>query len=178
MALFPRSADAQASDSVVFHRGQWGAEFSIVNGFFGVGALRFSSPTRALLMNISTDYSHRSGSGTAPSTTGTGVALDLGMRAHHSFGRRLYRLTTFGVFLGYGRQTISTNNTKAETIGVGPFADLGATWLVTPHLGIGARWRASISYTHATVTDASTSATANQVQISLGHIQLAGQLYF
>jgi hypothetical protein len=129
-------------------------------------------------MNISTDYNHSSGSGTAPSTTGTGVAVDLGMRAHHAFGRRLYRLTTFGMFLGYSRQTISTNNSKTETIGVGPFADLGATWLITPHLGIGAQWRAVISYTHARATGAFGSATANQVQISLGHIQLAGQLYF
>jgi hypothetical protein len=144
-----------------------------------VGALRFSSPTRALLVNISTDYSHTSGSGIAPaSTSGIGVAVDLGMRGHHSFGRRVYRLTTFGVFFGYSRQTSSTGNTKVETLGVGPFADLGATWLVTPHLGIGAKWRAAISYTHATASDAFTSAKADQLRISLGSIELAGQLYF
>lgn len=178
-SFLPRVADAQAPDSVAFHQGQWGAEFRILNSFLGLGALRFSSPTRALLLDISADYIHASGSGTAPaSTTGIGVAVDLGMRAHHSFGRRLYRLTTFGIFVNYSRQTISTNNAKLSTFGGGPFVDLGATWLVTPHLGIGAKWRAALFYNHATLTDAVTSAKVDQVGVTLGGIELAGQLYF
>ena len=61
--------------------------------------------------------------------------------------------------------------------GIRSFADLGAAWLVTPHLGIGAKWRAAISYTHATASDAFTSAKTDRVHISLGSIELAGQLY-
>jgi hypothetical protein len=177
-ALLPRNANAQAADSVAFHQGQWGAEFRLSGGFFGVGALRFSSPTRALLIDVSSDYNHISGSGAAASSSAVGVFVDLGMRAHHAYGRRLYRLITFGVSLGYSRQTTSTNNTKLEAFGAGPFADLGATWLVTPHLGIGAKWRAAISYTHATLSDVINSAKIDQLNFSLGNIALEGQLYF
>jgi hypothetical protein len=176
--LLPRNANAQAADSVAFHQGQWGAEFRISGGFFGLGALRFSSPTRALLVDVSTDYNHISGSGVAASSSDVAVAMDLGMRAHHAFGRRLYRLITFGVSLGYSRQTTSTNNTKLEAFGAGPFVDLGATWLVTPHLGIGAKWGAAISYTHATLSDVINSAKIDQLHFSLGNFGLAGQLYF
>jgi hypothetical protein len=89
-SLLPGIGHAQAPDSAPFHHGQWGAEFHIANGFFGAGALHFSSPTHAILVDFSTAYSHSSVSGTA-STNAIGAAVDLGTRAYHPFGERLYR---------------------------------------------------------------------------------------
>jgi hypothetical protein len=158
-----------------FHRGQWGAEFSIATGFAGVGALRFTSPTHAWLIDFGATYDHTSTSGIRESRTT--ASLDLGTRAYHALRRRLYRLTTFGVSLNYRRSPASPGTTT-ETFGGGLFADLGATWLVTPELGIGARWRAAISYGHGKVSGAGVSSTADGVSVSLGPLLLAGQIYF
>ena len=176
--LLPRVLSAQLTDSMAFHRGQWGAEFQIGSGFFGAGTLHFTSPTHAWLMNASAAYAHTSGSGFGVSTVNTGsIALDLGTRAYRSFGRRLYRLTTFGVSLSYSRQTTNLGTTT-QLLGGGPFADLGATWLVTPHLGIGARWRAAIAYTHGKASGGGSSSTVDYVRVSVDGVVLTGQLYF
>jgi hypothetical protein len=176
-SLLAGTAEGQTPDSVAFHAGQWGAEFQIGNGFFGAGALHFTSSTHAWLLNFNGSYDHttRSGIGT-PSSSAASMAIDLGTRGYHAFGPRLERLITLGVSFGYSRQS-GGGGATTQAIGVGPFVSLGASWLVTPHLGVGAQWRASVSYTHGTASGAAT-ATANDVRVSLGSALLMGQLYF
>ena len=170
---------AQAQDAVAFHPGQWGAEFQIGNGFVGTGALHFSSPTRALLINVGTNYTHASASGAGQgSGNATDVTLDLGTRRYHSFGPHLYRLITFGLSANYQRQSSDLNNATVEAIGGGPFVDLGASWMVTAHLALGARWRAALAYDHVKQDLAGTVTRINRVSVSLGGLSLAGQLYF
>ena len=178
-SLCSGTAAAQAPDSLTFHRGQWGAEFNISGGFFSAGALRFTSATHAWLLDLGAGYSHNSFSGPAGSGSGnlTTITAELGSRSHHSIGHRLYRLTTIGALLNYGRQSTTGGSTN-RTTGVGVFGDLGATWLVTPHMGIGARWRVTASYVHGSSTNAGVTSTGNQVTLFMGTVVLAGQLYF
>jgi hypothetical protein len=170
---------AQASDSVPFHRGQWGAEFNIANGFFGVGALHFTSPTHAWLATLDASYAQNHATGPALASFNAGsAALELGTRSFHAFSRRLQRLTTFGTSFTYSRQT-NAGGATFQALGAGVFADLGATWLVTPHLGIGARWRAGASYSHGRVSGGGLpTSTIDSWSVSLGSVLLTGQLYF
>jgi hypothetical protein len=174
-SLLAGPADGQTPDSVPFHAGQWGAEFQIGSGFFGAGALHFTSPTHAWLLDFSAGYDHTSSSLT-PSTSNSVLGLDLGTRAYGSFGPRLERLITLGVVFSYSRQ--SGGGVTTQAVGGGPFASLGATWLITPHLGVGAQWRADITYTHGTVSAGGASAKADDLRASLGGMRLMGQLYF
>src|SRR6266481_4880511 len=120
---------AQARDSMPFHKGQWGVDFRIGNGFGGVGALHFRSPTRAMLIDLSGGYSH--GSITNPAAHGSAVnaALSLGTRGYHAMDPHVYRWTTLGVSFLYNRQS-STQGGVTQTnqgVGAGVFANLGGT---------------------------------------------------
>lgn len=181
-ALVAAAAPAQTPDSVAFHRGQYGADFLIGGGFAAAGALRFSSPTHALLFDLSSSYSHGSEHFGSTAITGSSgnAALRLGTRAYHSLDRRLYRWTTFGLSVSYNRQT-NTQDTVSQTtqgVGGGVFANVGATWLVTPHLGIGAQWEVNLTYSHYSGSISSGAPTTNVVTVSLARLALTGQLYF
>ena len=67
-----------------------------------------------------------------------------------------------------------TDNTWAA----GLFGDAGASWLVTPHLGLGAAWRLNLSYFHEKASGRGPTGTASGIQLSLNQVRLTGQLYF
>ena len=75
---------AQVPDSALFHKGQWGVDFRVGSGFAGVGALHFTSPTHAMLLDLNGGYSHGSTT-VSPASHGNSVnaALSLGTRAYH-----------------------------------------------------------------------------------------------
>jgi hypothetical protein len=181
-ALAARTASAQTSDSVAFHRGQFGADFLIGGGFAAAGALHFTSSTRALLLDVNATYRHASEHLGSTAVTGNSAdaGVRLGTRAYHWLDHHLYRWTTLGVSVSYNWQT-STQDTISQTtqgIGGGVFANIGATWLVTPHLGIGAQWEADLTYNHSSGSASSGTPTADFVSLSLARIALVGQLYF
>lgn len=69
-SLLPRLV-AQGADSAMFHRGQWGADSIIGNGFFGAGALRFTSPDHAWLVDVGANYQNTSGTTNGVKNSGT-----------------------------------------------------------------------------------------------------------
>jgi hypothetical protein len=164
----------QAADSIVFHRGQVGADFSVGNGFFGAGLIRFRSPTAALVLDFNGFYSHATGS--QPNLDGPAtqsqVNLRLGSRHYAVLGSHLRRLLTFGVEGTYMHQTFGAGSSAAITgWGGGAFADLGASWFITSHLAVGASWGAAVRYLH-------TSGASSRVTVALNRVALNGQLYF
>ena len=180
--FLPNVAGAQSADSAAFHGRQWGTEFNIGGGFAAAGMIRFSSPTRALIANVGTDLSHSSSTyaGNANSGSDVGMNLRLGARAYHAVGSRVYRLTTVGLSLNYTWQQTTQGGSRfaSQGIGAGVFGDIGATWLVTPHLGLGARFAGTVMYNHYRSTEPGSTARANQVRASVGSIALVGQFYF
>jgi hypothetical protein len=179
-----QAAQAQDPDSVVFHRGQWGADFRIGSGFSSAGAIHFSSATHAQLVDIGAGYSHNTSNqpgNYSAEASGGNASLRLGIRSYHSIDRRLYRWTTFGVAVNYNRQTNTYQDTLTSTSvggGMGLFANVGATWLVTPHLGIGALWEIGVNYNRATIRGYNGSETNEEFSLSLANVALAGQIYF
>ena len=177
------AAAAQGSDSALFHRGQWGVNFLIGSGFASAGALHFRSPTRATLLDLSGDYSHTSNTAATPAlrTSNANATLSLGTRAYHRVDPHIWRWTTLGVSFVYNRQSV-TQGSLAGTVrgvGAGVFGNLGGTWLVTPHLGLGAQWQGDLTYTHNGASGPLIgSGTTDNVTIDLARVALTGQLYF
>ncbi len=175
----PALVEGQEPDSAHFHPGQWGVDFRIGSGFAAAGALHFTSPTRATLLELSSGYSHGSISGPVPTarTSNVDAALSVGRRAYRTVDPHVYRWTTMGLSVLYDRQSSSQNSltTTAQGLGAGVFANIGAGWLVTPHLGLGAQWQVGVTYNHRS---ASGSFTSDIVTVVLAQVALTGQLYF
>jgi hypothetical protein len=175
---------AQARDSMPFHKGQWGVDFRVGSGFAGVGALHFTSPTRAMLIDVSGAYSHISNTSTTPTPPVRGsnvnAALSLGRRAYHLLDPHVYRWTTLGLSFNYDRQSTTQGGVTqtGQGLGAGVFANLGATWLVTPHLGLGAQWQVDVTYSHGKVTSSVGTGKFDFVALELARVALTGQFYF
>ncbi len=168
---------AQVPDSVLFHPGQWGVDFRIGSGFAGAGALHFTSPTHATFLDLSGGYNHTSNTAAALRISNLTGALSLGRRAYHRVDPHIYRWTTAGFTFVYNRQS-STQDTVRQTtrgVGAGVFVNVGGTWLVTPHLGLGAQWQADLTYTHNRTSPRTTS---DIVTVGLARVALTGQFYF
>jgi hypothetical protein len=71
-----------------------------------------------------------------------------------------------------------TTGTTTNTWGGGLFGELGAGWLVTPHLALGAAWRLSADYEHSSWTTGAFSGSSDGFFLTLGGVRLTGQLYF
>ena len=172
---------AQVPDAAPFHKGQWGVDFRVGSGFAGAGALHFTSPTRAMLIDLSGGYSH--GSITiAPAAHGSDLnaSLSLGTRGYHAMDPHVYRWTTLGVSFIYDRQSATQSGVTQtnQGLGAGVFANLGGTWLVTPHLGLGAQWQVELSYIHNKTTSPVSPGTVDIVSLQLARVALTGQFYF
>jgi hypothetical protein len=134
-----------------------------------------------MLLDLSGGYSHTANqsrfNSTSVRSSNIAAALSLGRRSYHRVDPHLYRWTTLGLSFLYNRQS-STQDTVtqiARGIGAGAFVNLGGTWLVSPHLGLGAQWQVDLTYTH---NSGSTPTPTNTVSAGLGRVALTGQFYF
>lgn len=153
------SADTSRSNATPFRRGQWGAQFQLgSSGSNSLGFLKFQSPTRALVLDLRLGGSHSEAS--RSDTAGTefiGLSSDattqlrFGWRRYHGASSNLASHYTFGVLAGFdhhvGRTPLGSNQANGWTAGV--FGDIGGTYLVTPHLGLGAIATVSLAYTRS-----------------------------
>lgn len=175
-ASAPATLLGQAAEPTPFHARQWGADFTIIGGFTGAGFIHFRNPTHAMVADLGVGIQSTTPSGGGPGTNTMSATLRLGMRR--------YRPLTRGV-LGFGTLGIDVTHTHQFRGGPGPlssngwgggiFGNVGASWLVTPHLGIGADWGVTVGYVHETGPLANVD---RQWTVGLGQLQLTGQLYF
>ena len=172
----PATLHAQRNASTApFRSGQWGAEFAASNDFQSLGMMRFFSPRRALAFDAQLQNASTSIDGSDAETSGTTYGL--------SVGYRMYRNVTTGV-VGHvtGGLRVNSNSTKVtnaagattenSTRGYGPFAEIGASYFITPHLSLGAAYGLQYLMTSseqgATKTDGHTFGTSPlSVRISL-----------
>ena len=166
-----------------FHRGQWGTDFTIGNGFFGAGLIRFRGPARALVLGLGGQFATGSSTGTlgAPALHEVVVNLSLGARRYHAFAPRLLVYRTLGLAGSYQRNSESSAApTTTVTWTAGVFAAGGAGWMVTPHLALGAEWRLTASFGRQTISGAGLTNPGgfDTWSVTLGTPVLVGQLYF
>lgn len=179
-------ARAQGDEPLGFRSGQWGADFQVQGGFTGAGAIKFTSPTRAWVLDLGTAVVHASANLPGTSATSAGTSVNLSMKA----GRRMYGTithrvapwTALGVTAVYAWQRATSGDTvlqHSNTAGAGLFGSLGATWLITAHLGVGAQWSLLLNYAHQSFTsNVSGTSTVNSISVSIPNVALAGQVYF
>lgn len=184
-----------------FRPGQWGGELT-VSGRNGIdleaGLLRFLSPRSAIVLAADGDFWHRSAE--QPDYAGTDAEKDdgnnallrlrLGYRGYTPTRFSFARYTTLGVSVTHVNQTLDTelpgSTGKYSYNGVGLFGELGATYFVTPALGIGAsgilsaeyaRWKSTLS-PDGSVGVSETTSKDSQFDLRGSLVRLTASVYF
>jgi hypothetical protein len=134
-----------------FRAGQWGAQFT-GGSFSSLGVVKFRSATRALVLDVHVGGVHQEHFiGDSLDVLGSNASINVrvGRRSYRSVADRVVAQHTFGVAAGFdhsvstspGFGTFANNGWSA-----GPFAELGAAYLITPHLAVGATGGVSVTY--------------------------------
>ncbi len=155
-AGLPLDVNAQTADSLPFRAGQWGAEFSVNQSFGSAGLLKFRSKRTAWMFDISTSIRSGTHSGNLSGTDHSAADLRIGPRWYRPIASRLFQYASLGPSVGYSRDESSsesgnTRNTFTQrSTSYGLFGELGAGWLVSPQLSLGASWGARAGYSRVT----------------------------
>ncbi len=176
--LVPAVGHAQAAERSPFRARQWGADFNIGNGFVGVGAIRFTAPDRALVLDLSGDVATRTSNGGGPRGNSNSFTLSLGMRRYRGLAPSVEMYHTLGLEAAYSHNYDAAGPVTDNTWGAGVFGDLGAGWMVSPHLLLGASWRVEALYNHTSSKTPAVSTSGHRLELSLGGVRLIGQLFF
>lgn len=182
--------EATASDSTPFRSGQWAAQFGISSGYASLGVLKFTTPTRAWLLDARVSGGHEDSEFriTNPDTTirqfesDASVTLRLGRRFYAAARDHVVGLYTIGASGGFahsagGQRPGSTGETNGWNVGV--FFELGGSYLVTRRLSLGALGSASLSYSRS-VSRGSTGGRSKLSRYggSLNAVSLVATVYF
>lgn len=159
LSLF--SQDSTAKPSTPFRRGQWATQFAVASSFGSVGFLKFRSPTRALVLDLQLSGNHAESS--VEDSTGASrfagvnsnafIQLRFGWRRYGGGEPKIVTHYTYGLLAGFnhGAATRAGTSSQQNIWSGGLFGDLGATYLVTPKLGLGALASASLAYSTSTL---------------------------
>lgn len=154
VAAAPAGAQQGDTTAVPFRPGQWGSQFSFDGQFVSAGFLRFRSPTAAWVLDggLSIERVSVEDDEVADDRDVANDAffLQLGHRRYGPVAARVNSYRGFGVFGSAYRdeQPQFGGPQQLEQTGgqAGAYAELGATWMVTPHLGLGAGAQVNASY--------------------------------
>jgi len=189
--IFPsaRQLSAQATadtTAVSFRPGTWGIGFVVRNSVTEGGLLRFSTPTRAWVLDgtVSINTQKESGTGISDQSQETSIlSAQLGPRWYHSMSGRATSYAGVGVSGGYSHAKISGNANHSDYWSGGAYGELGMEYLITRYLGIG--WRGTLSGVRSEVNstqEAQQGVTATQrstaYHLGLDAVQLTGTIFF
>ncbi len=186
LVAVPSLARAQQADSLPFRARQWGAEFTPGSSFASAGVLRFRGRATATVLDVGGGYGeHRQTGGTVHGSS-TYARLRIGQRWYRAIAPHLQQFVALGPSVSY----LGSDQTEPTVVGgrhvreqrttrVGLFGELGAGWMVTPHLSLAAVWTALANYEHSTNRDvlnetelrgksSSFDATAGSVSLRVG----------
>lgn len=186
---------AQDSSATPFRAGQWGMEFSAGNAWLGAGLLRFSSPTRAWLIDGRIYGSwQRLRRDVSPDTIpllvdseqenrDASISLGLGRRAYRPLGRRALRIVEGGVRAGvsdqYRRQKAAYEFTDRSRLwNAGVEGGIGAVIRITDDLTLGGLASASANYVWSRSRERDARSSFDSVVVNLEPSRLFLTLYF
>lgn len=138
------TAQPLPGETLPFRKGQWAAQFWFF-GDAGIGALRFRSPSSAWVVNGSLqaggDHS------TDRRTTRASASVRAGLRSYRTVVPRIARYHGGGIIADYSHYESEYESDQTEAIsragGGGLYGELGAEYLITRHLSLGANTSAS-----------------------------------
>lgn len=197
LLTFPFAAHGQSAttDSTGFRAGQWGAEFTLGTGngvASGVGALRFFSDRRALLLDVNGRFTRASGDAPLRGTESS-LNLRIGPRWYRPVKGRVLQYISVGVIASHDRREnpiftssldpITQSTTKSY--GGGAFGEVGGSWMVTSQLSLGASWQGAVQYARNTQdarnlggTVVSPASSSNLWNASFGSLALRAGVFF
>ena len=178
--------DTTPPDSQPFHRGQWAMQFGGGANLFNLGALHFTSPTSALLLDVEflaiiVNGEHRDFSGTTPSEDKlTQLNLRLGRRSYRTPRGRIVSFHSLAVEGGYygrlldyqfGRQRVRQWN-------AGLYWEVGAAYRATPSLSLGGNASVSGGYMYQRREDTGSVTKGDGFYFQGVHAVFAVGIYF
>lgn len=169
------------ADSLPFRRGQWGAEFGIDDGTVGIGVLRFRSPRKAWLIDgaVSAGWSDiESSFGGDDDRTSVFVGLRAGPRSYRPIATGSAGYIGMGLSGGYGWAASAGNRYRSWDAGA--FGELGAIYLVTRRLSLGAQVEiyGAFSWSHQRFADPPAVTRDRRLTIGVRPPRIVGALYF
>ena len=180
------SAQAAPDTTNVFHPGAWGIGFVVRNSVTEAGLLRFSTPTRAWVLDgtVSINTQKESGTGIGDQTQETSTLnAQLGPRFYHALNARASRYLGIGLSGGYAHSKFTGNSSHNDIWSIGAYGELGMQYMITRYLGIG--WRGTLSgsrsETNSTEENAQGGTATQQAtayHLGLDAVQLTGTIYF
>ena len=176
---------ATAAGTPRFRAGQWAATFGMSDNFYGIGALRFSTPSAAWSVGGSLRATHSSQDPGDYSSDYFSTGLSLGRRWFRPGAGRVRPYSELGVTGSYswGGSDGGGYTSKWQGYGGGIYGQLGAQIFFAPELSLGASWSGTLTYNHSHNESTggaypSYSSSRSDLQAEGGRIQLAGTLYF
>jgi hypothetical protein len=192
LACSPRCALAQdlaARDTLPFHAGQWAAQFAGGASFATVGALRFTAPGRAWLLDFRFSGGHAHDTERVNDTlvvqgfsSNASVNARLGRRFYQARGKSVLSFQTVGALGGYGH-SCGASGFGDESCGngwnAGVFAELGGAYPLTQRFSIGGTASVAFSYQRDTFRSAATVVSRRwSYQGSLQGLTFGATIYF
>ncbi len=193
VVTLPTTTAAQAPDTTAFEAGQWGAEIGLEAAFASLGLLRFSTPNRAWIGAVGasiqrtrSDVQQRGfePDAVARSFNDAEIALRLGHRWYRTMSSRVQQHATVGVIVLGGRERAGPTFPSSQWYGGGgAFVDVGALYMVTPRLSIGAAWSAEASRVRSRGRSEGglsppETTTLTSTRILFGQVDIRAALYF
>lgn len=188
-------AISDTTSALPFRRGQWGMDFGL-SGLrtYRIGAVRFTSPTRAWILDgridgsiARTEYETDVPDSLPPSFTrdvigqGGSVSLLVGRRAYRGMGARAMRTVSFGVGGGFGyTETLSEGRRARYGMSSNATAELavGAHYRLTPSLALGGTLRLGATYEWSQREFELVRQREQRVDVGLGTSDLVLSLFF
>jgi hypothetical protein len=181
-AAAPASAQNTGDAALPFHAGQWGLAANVGQSV-GIGALRFTAPNRAIVLDAAGSLHRDKRTVPTPPLGGIGsydyvggyATLSLGLRNYRPLGSSAALFRTLGVNGSYSSDGGSTHNWSA-----GVFGDLGAQYMFDPRFSLGVAAGLSVGYSQYRVATGFNGyvARTSSVGISTTPARLIGSVYF
>jgi hypothetical protein len=171
---------AATADSLPFRAGQWGTEFAINDGTFGLGVLRFRSARKAWLLDASVGALWSDIESSFGDHTGRSIFVRV------RTGPRRYRpmATGTGGYLGIGLTGsygwTASDDTRAHVWDAGVFGELGAVYFVTRRLSLGAQVELHAAFSEAFQRSSTPAFGSRDRRVIIGvrPVRIVGALYF
>lgn len=185
-ALIGHSALAQvnADSTTTFRAGEWGVGFIQRSGLTEGGVFRFSTPTRAWVLDGSGSFGQTNFPGAGlfgadESTQTVSINASLGPRWYRAISPRVVRFVGLGVSGGYAHVHSSQNDAHDTNWSAGGYGEVGMLYMFSRHLGLG--WRATLLAARAEDHNDAVGSTTQHTSlytVSVQPIQLVGTIYF
>ena len=190
LALLPSALPAQdtPSDSS-FHAGQWAVQFGGGLNLFSLGALRFTAPRRAWLLDLGVSAVIVNGKSTDPFGGGTADAHDHFTAVSARVGRRFYgggrgKIAPFhaialeGGYQNRESEPIPGTRLVAQQTYAGLYWEVGAAYRIASSLSVGGTGSVSAGYLHRKQENPTTIFKGNGFYLNGVQVQLVVGIYF